>query len=334
MRLLKICVVVVFFFGFIFFLNENSYAAGSENVVETVYFGNLKDDGGGCGVYTVLNSVLDILSIGVGMLAFIGISVVGIKYITAKGNVEQTKKAKNRIMQIVVGLVVYVLLYAGVQFLLPGGHFNGQSCTVVSDEELAQIREKEKKTEANNNSKKESNTTSATTSKMTNAQKLIAKAKELAWPKGTSTKKYYYAKGGSATGAFKKALDAAFPNRKKWNTKSRKGVACDVFVSTTVRASGLDSKFPRGFDQQLVYKSSKFDRFSCKNCNAYKKSKAGDIIVYWKNKAKDEGHVLIRGDGVVYEAQMHAHGGTYGHVGSTSKLNKKFQQVVILRPKG
>lgn len=47
--------------------------------------------------------------------------------------------------QIVIGIVVYVLLYAGIQWLLPGGKLNtGQKCTVVSDEELAQIKNKEK----------------------------------------------------------------------------------------------------------------------------------------------------------------------------------------------
>ena len=117
------------------------------NVVETIFFGNLKDDGEGCGVYTILNSVVDILSIGIGILAVIGITIVGIKYLTAKGDIEQTRKAKTRMFQIVLGLVAYVLLYAGIQFLLPGGHLNNdQSCATVSDQELAELKATEETT--------------------------------------------------------------------------------------------------------------------------------------------------------------------------------------------
>ena len=44
--------------------------------------------------------------------------------------------------QIVLGLVAYALLYAGIQFLLPGGHLNNdQNCTTISDQELAELKE-------------------------------------------------------------------------------------------------------------------------------------------------------------------------------------------------
>ena len=104
-----------------------------DGTVETNFFGNMQDDGQGCGVYTVLTLVIDTLSIGVGVLAVIGITLVGIKYLNAKSDVEQAKKARRRLYQILIGLVAYVLLYAGVQWLLPGGHFNSdQSCSSSS----------------------------------------------------------------------------------------------------------------------------------------------------------------------------------------------------------
>ena len=116
----------------------------SADIAETTFFGNLKDDGQGCGVYTVLNLVVEILSIGIGILGVIGIMVVGIQYLTAKGNEEQAKKAKRRIFEIILGLAAYAVLFAVIQWLLPGGLLNSSStCTTVSDEELAQIRAKE-----------------------------------------------------------------------------------------------------------------------------------------------------------------------------------------------
>ena len=116
----------------------------SDGIVETTFFGNLQDDGNGCGVYTILNLIVDIMTIGIGILAAIGITIVGIKYLTAKGNEEQTRKAKHRMFEIVIGLVAYALMYAGIQWLLPGGKLNTTSCTKLSDAEVATIRAEEK----------------------------------------------------------------------------------------------------------------------------------------------------------------------------------------------
>ena len=74
-------------------------------------------DDGEKGVENVLNLILDILTYGVSIAAIIGISISGITYLTAKGNEQQTIKAKRRIYEIVIGLVVYAALYALLKFL-------------------------------------------------------------------------------------------------------------------------------------------------------------------------------------------------------------------------
>ena len=74
----------------------------------------------GEGVICVLNLVVEIMTIGVGILATIGISIAGIQYLTAGGSEEQTRKAKRRIFEIVIGLAAYVLIYVILSFLLPG----------------------------------------------------------------------------------------------------------------------------------------------------------------------------------------------------------------------
>ena len=75
---------------------------------------------GSDGVMCVLEMVVDILTIGVGVLGVLGITIVGIQYLTAGGNEEQTRKAKRRMFEIVIGLVVYVLAYSLLKWLLPG----------------------------------------------------------------------------------------------------------------------------------------------------------------------------------------------------------------------
>ncbi len=81
------------------------------------------DDGQGGEVKAILVLVVNIMSVGIGVLAVIGIIVSGIQYLTAGGNEERTRKAKRRILEIVIGLVAYALLYGILYFLLP--EFNG-----------------------------------------------------------------------------------------------------------------------------------------------------------------------------------------------------------------
>lgn len=165
----------------------------------------------------------------------------------------------------------------------------------------------------------------------TNKDKLVSTARSLAWAKGTAKSKYAW-KGGRATDAFKTALNKAYPKRSNWSKAPKAGCCCDVFVGTVVRASGLDSKFPRGWGEQIKHKSDKFEKLTYTNANPYSVSKDGDIILYTKNKSGSSKHVLMRGDGVIYEAQYEK---TYGHVNASvkKKLNVKRPKVVIFRAK-
>lgn len=78
------------------------------------------DDGKGSSIKDVLNLVVDIMTIGIGILGVIGISIVGVQYLTAGGNEEKTRKAKRRMFEIIIGLAAYAVIYALLKFLLPG----------------------------------------------------------------------------------------------------------------------------------------------------------------------------------------------------------------------
>ncbi|MEE0888353.1 MAG: hypothetical protein U0L97_04035 [Candidatus Saccharimonadaceae bacterium] len=77
-------------------------------------------DDGEEGIKCVLRLAVTILSIGVGILGVIGISVAGIQYLTAGGSEEKTRKAKRRIYEIVIGLALYAVFFAALTWLLPG----------------------------------------------------------------------------------------------------------------------------------------------------------------------------------------------------------------------
>ena len=78
------------------------------------------DDGKGSGISEVLKMAVRILTVGISILAVIGITVAGVQYLTAGDKEEQVRKSKRRIVEIIIGIAVFVLLYAILSWLLPG----------------------------------------------------------------------------------------------------------------------------------------------------------------------------------------------------------------------
>lgn len=74
----------------------------------------------GAGVICILNLVIEIMTIGIGILGVLGITIVGIQYLTAGGSEEKTRKAKRRMFEIMIGLLAYVVIYGLLKWLLPG----------------------------------------------------------------------------------------------------------------------------------------------------------------------------------------------------------------------
>lgn len=94
---------------------------GSKGVKTAILSGGCScDPGDGSEIMRILNLVASIMTIGVGILGVLGITIVGIQYLTAGGSEEKTRKAKQRLFEIVIGLVVYVVIYALLSWLIPG----------------------------------------------------------------------------------------------------------------------------------------------------------------------------------------------------------------------
>lgn len=73
------------------------------------------------GVWEILQLVLNIMTAGVGVLATIGLVISGIQWMTARDNEAQIVKAKSRIFNIVIGIVVWALMWVVLSWLMPGG---------------------------------------------------------------------------------------------------------------------------------------------------------------------------------------------------------------------
>jgi hypothetical protein len=75
------------------------------------------------GVWGILLLAINILTAGVGVAAVGGIVYGAVLYTTAAGAPEQIKKAMEIIRNVVIGIVAYALMYAVLNFLVPGGIF-------------------------------------------------------------------------------------------------------------------------------------------------------------------------------------------------------------------
>ncbi len=100
-----------------------SVFADGESADDHCYHGaiiDVCDDGKGSGVIEILNIVVNIFTVVIGILAAVGIAITGTQYLTAGPNEEKTRKAKRRLIEIVIGVAAYVLIYSLLLWLLPG----------------------------------------------------------------------------------------------------------------------------------------------------------------------------------------------------------------------
>ncbi|MBR3319263.1 hypothetical protein IKG06_02020 [Candidatus Saccharibacteria bacterium] len=93
-------------------------AEESNECVKTAILGS-----GGCysgGIWGILGIAIDVLTVGIGAAAVIGVIISGIQYMTASGEPAAIAKAKNRLIQIAIGVLVYGTFYGLMRWLVPG----------------------------------------------------------------------------------------------------------------------------------------------------------------------------------------------------------------------
>lgn len=156
----------------------------------------------------------------------------------------------------------------------------------------------------------------------TNGQRIAETAIKLAYSGAPDEAKY---PTGKAKKEYAEALNKVYPSRKTWGAAPRAGASCDVYVGTCVRASGVDSKFPRGLDEQRPY-LEKSGHFTCvlnvTNRDVKKSElKDGDIITY--SYKKSGGHIMIYADGKARHASLKKWYGRTTSIDSRLKISDK-----------
>lgn len=171
-------------------------------------------------------------------------------------------------------------------------------------------------------------TSTAKKTKVTNAQKLVNKMKDLAWAYGTAKKKYDY-KTGSPKASCKTAM-----KKYGWADDKAEMSDCGNFVSTVVRESGVDKSFKalHGIKTPFPTKEAKFNIvLKGKDIpNGFLKS--GDIIRYKKTNGKQHA-MFYFGDGKVCEASHHNLFGVIRKDEKRYKTQSKKSTIQVLRAK-
>ena len=85
---------------------------------------NSGDDISNYGVWSIVLIAINILTALVGVAVLGGIIYGAVLYTTAQGDQGKVKKAIEVITNVVIGFLAYALMFAGLNFLIPGGVFN------------------------------------------------------------------------------------------------------------------------------------------------------------------------------------------------------------------
>ena len=117
-KILLALALVATVIGGVLVVNHPVFAA--DNNCTNILPGELcNETGDGQGVKDLLMIIVDIMTVGVGILGVVGVVIVGIQYLTASGSEEKTRKAKRRLFEIVIGVAAFVLIGTLIKFLIP-----------------------------------------------------------------------------------------------------------------------------------------------------------------------------------------------------------------------
>lgn len=130
----KVFVIFSFLASLLVFaaLPQTTQAACTEDPAKNVYccddvqtsvkFPNCKQ--GETGITSILLMVLDFMAVGVGIAVVAGIAWGGFIYAQAGGDAGKTKEAISIITNAIIGLALFLGMWALANFFVPGGLFN------------------------------------------------------------------------------------------------------------------------------------------------------------------------------------------------------------------
>lgn len=96
-----------------------AYAANCSGVPTTIEV----HCGTGNPIFAYARAIIQFVAGIFGLVAVLMIIIAGFQYMTSAGNPDAIKKAKSRIANVILSIILFALMFAILQYLLPGGVF-------------------------------------------------------------------------------------------------------------------------------------------------------------------------------------------------------------------
>ena len=126
------------------FLLSGSVFAASCNGVDTTMI-ECNDGDSANGIWILIGTIINVLAIGVIIVATIFTIVAGVQYMSARDNPAQVDAAKKRLRNMIVGLAAFVFMYVFFAFIIPGGVDGVNEKGESDSKKREEIAEKKKK---------------------------------------------------------------------------------------------------------------------------------------------------------------------------------------------
>lgn len=107
----------------------SAYTCGKDSdgkpIETSIDFGNstLCNGDGASPITAILLWAINIMGAGVGIAVVFGIVTAGIMYVMSDGDEGKVKEAREIIANAIIGLFLFIFLWAAANFLIPGGLF-------------------------------------------------------------------------------------------------------------------------------------------------------------------------------------------------------------------
>ena len=305
---------------------KSLFIIAAKNCIDTATFGEVCDDCHGSAIMQILTSVAAYMAGAVVILAVLGVIVAGYMYMTSAGNPTTQAKAKARISQIAIGLVLFSLMNVLIQFLLPSGLLNptsGGECPekpihtdpaypTTPTNPTTPTTPSDPSTPTTPTDDPTTPTDDPTPTASTDAELLAKTAVMMAWPyeSGANAGKCRNSSGqlvsyknssSSPCKAVLKETNAAMVKQVRGKTGSsavNRAQDCSHFVSDLIAYTGVDISYgdrnSAGAWDYLVGQGKKSDGKweEIPNKGSTKNLKPGDVFVYPRKNGK-AGHVMI-----------------------------------------
>ena len=106
-------------------VSQPAYACDNVTLSSPLSSGGTTVDCSGNGlIFNYLKMVIQFLSGAIGLVIVLMIVIGGVQYITSAGDPGAVKAARGRIINAITGLVLFILMFAILNFLIPGGIFS------------------------------------------------------------------------------------------------------------------------------------------------------------------------------------------------------------------